>query len=74
MATSTMDLYLGAAALYGSEAGAGRSVCSHRFQFRQLECHNRAHRKNIELRQVLALGGRRLGILNNNQPNSWQKQ
>jgi hypothetical protein len=34
MSTSTMDLDLGAAAPYGSEAGAGRSVCSCRCLFR----------------------------------------
>ena len=33
MATSAMDLDLGAAAPYGSEAGAGHSVCSHCCRF-----------------------------------------
>jgi len=28
--------------------------------------------KKKEMRRALALGGRRLGILNNNQPNSWR--
>ena len=45
MATSAMDLDLGAAAPYGSEAGAGRSVCSRRCWFRRLERRNRAHEK-----------------------------
>ena len=43
MATSAMDLNLGAADPYGSEAGVGRLVCSLRCWFRQLECRNRAH-------------------------------
>jgi len=30
--------------------------------------------KNREMRRALALGGRRLGILNNNQPDSWRKR
>ena len=45
MAKSAMDLDLGAAAPYGSEAGAGRSVCSRRCRFRRLERRNRAHKK-----------------------------
>ncbi len=45
MATSAMDLDLGAANPYGSEAGAGRSVCYRRCRFRQLERRNRAHEK-----------------------------
>jgi len=45
MATSAMDLYLGVADPYGSEAGTGRSVCSRRCRFRQLESRNRAHKK-----------------------------
>ncbi len=40
-----MDLDLGAAAPYGSEAGAGRSVCSYCCQFSQLEHMNRTHKK-----------------------------
>ncbi len=60
-----MDLDLGAAAPYGSEAGAGRSVCSRRGRFRRLE-----RRNSREMRRALALGGRRLGSLNNNQPDS----
>ncbi len=70
MATSAMDLDLGAAALYGSEAGAGHSVCSRPCRFRQVERQNRAHTKNREMCRALALGGRCLGILNNNQPDS----
>jgi hypothetical protein len=45
MATSAMDLYLGAAAPYGSEAGAGHSVRSRHCRFHQLEHRNRAHKK-----------------------------
>ncbi len=45
MATSTMDLDLGAANPYGSEAGTGCSVCSCRCRFRQLERRNRVHEK-----------------------------
>jgi hypothetical protein len=45
MATSAMDLDLGAANPNGSEAGAGRSVCSRRCRFSQLERRNRAHEK-----------------------------
>jgi hypothetical protein len=45
MSTSTMDLDLGAANPYGSEAGTERSVCSCHCRFRQLERRNRAHKK-----------------------------
>jgi hypothetical protein len=45
MATSVMDLYLGAATPYGSEAGASRSVRSRGCQFCRLEHRNRAHKK-----------------------------
>ena len=45
MATSAMDLDLGAANLYESEAGVGRSVCSRRCRFRQMERRNRVHTK-----------------------------
>ncbi len=45
MATSAMDLYLGATALYGSEAGAGRLVRSHRCQFSRLERQKETHQK-----------------------------
>ena len=74
MATSAMYLDLGTAAPYGSEAGVGRSVCSCHCRFCQLERWNRAHKKNKEICQALAIGGRRLGTLNNNQPDSRWKQ
>ena len=45
MAKSAMDLDLGAAAPYASEAGAGCSMCSRRCRFRRLERRNRAHEK-----------------------------
>jgi len=45
MATSAMDLYLGAAAPYGPEAGAGCSMRSRRCRFSWLERRNRAHEK-----------------------------
>ena len=45
MATSAMDLDLGTAAPYGSEAGAGRSMCSRCCRFCRLEHWNRAHKK-----------------------------
>jgi hypothetical protein len=45
MAKSAIDLYLGAAAPYGLEAGAGHSLCSRRCRFRRLERRNRAHEK-----------------------------
>ncbi len=43
MATSAMDLYLGATAPYGSEAGARCLVHSRHCRFRQLERWNRVH-------------------------------
>ena len=45
MATSAMDLDLGAAAPYGSEAGAGCSVHSRHCRFSWLERQYRAHKK-----------------------------
>ncbi len=45
MATSAMDLDLGTATPYGSEAGAGRSMCSRCCRFCRLEHWNRAHKK-----------------------------
>ncbi len=45
MATFAMDLYLGAAALYGSEAGAGCSVRSHCCRFSWLEHQRKSHQK-----------------------------
>ena len=74
MVTSVMDLDLGAAAPYGSEAFTGRLVHSRHCRFCQLEQRNRTDKKNREIRRALALVGRCLMMSNNNQPYSrWKR-
>ncbi len=70
MATSAMDLDLGAANPYGSEAGAGDVRCALAVAGSVNWSIGIGRTKNRKMRRALALGGRRLGILSNNQPDS----
>ncbi len=73
MATSAMDLDLGAAAPYGSEAGAGVRCALAVAGFVDWSV-GIGRTKNREMRQALVLGDRCLGILNNNQPDCRQNR
>ena len=73
MAKSAIDLYLGAAAPYGPEAGAGRSLRSHVAGSADWSV-GIGRMKNRELHRALVLGGSRLMMANNNQPDSRQNR